>query len=602
MHANGTVPHSRSYGELRPGEFLGRYELLIRIGSGGMADLWLAKMSGGFGFQKLVAIKTIRARHASDSVYRAMFLDEAAIAARVRHANVAEVYDVGEDGDILYQVLEWIDGDSLSALHRVASRRHQLIPELVVLQIVSQVCAGLHVAHELRAYGRSLEVVHRDVSPQNVLISLSGDVKLIDFGIAKAAARISEETNCGIIKGKTSYLAPEQARAEEVDRRADIWACGVMLYQLVTGNLPFGTARTPTMTLETLAHLKEAPTIPNDPYGLNTVLARSLAPQKEDRFATAAEMERALQNCVQKAGGVTSAEICQALAPFREQNQARRVVIEDALERSHTGEHPIGLFGSLPPRPSSRVRLSARALERSTIPAPSPSSIPPTRISIPMLPAVAMRPSTDISTRSSLPLRLDHITERESGVTDVAVSVESRAPGARTKRRWVSTLLAAAMALFAGAAVGSSISAFRAGSSTPVESAPSPFELPASDAIALETSPARSSAAAKASIPAPEVPTPEVPTPEVPATQAATTEGPADKALAPDAPKDAKVEGAGENPVSKGASSPMTQQKVPATWKRTPKLRRASAPKPQHSAPEKATSSSQFLDAFSSRR
>src|SRR5580693_6477061 len=188
-----------------------------------MATVWLARVQGKHGFEKLVAVKTILPHLASDPGFRTMFLDEASIASRIRHPNVADILDLGEESNTIYMVLEWINGDSWSKLWGAVQSAHLPFPTHLLLRIAADACAGLHAAHELGdENGALLNVVHRDVSPQNVLITIGGVTKVIDFGIAKAMDRTAEATQTGMLKGKAQYTAPEQVRGKSVDRRADI--------------------------------------------------------------------------------------------------------------------------------------------------------------------------------------------------------------------------------------------------------------------------------------------------------------------------------------------------------------------------------------------
>jgi serine/threonine-protein kinase len=173
-----------------------------------MASVWLARLSGKHGFEKLFAIKTILPQFAEDVRFQQMFLDEARVASRIEHANVAQVLDLGEEHGILYLVMQWVDGDSLSRVSRAASRQKVKLPIPIILRVLADTCSGLHAAHEVTgSEGQNLGVVHRDVSPQNILVTPEGVAKLIDFGVAKAHGRLSDETVAGQLKGKIHYMA-----------------------------------------------------------------------------------------------------------------------------------------------------------------------------------------------------------------------------------------------------------------------------------------------------------------------------------------------------------------------------------------------------------
>ena len=208
-----------------------------------MAHVWVARQKGKHGFEKLFAFKCIHPRFADNPAFRSMFLDEARIAASIEHPNVAQVFDLGEADDMLYLVMEYVDGESLGALMTAAARRAKEgvpVPVGVALRIIADVCAGLHAAHSLKdASGNPRGVVHRDVSPQNVLVSVRGDVKVIDFGIAVAKDRIGGDTAAGSLKGKLHYMAPEQALREELGPYTDVFSVGATLYRMLASHPPF---------------------------------------------------------------------------------------------------------------------------------------------------------------------------------------------------------------------------------------------------------------------------------------------------------------------------------------------------------------------------
>jgi serine/threonine-protein kinase len=275
----------------------GRYELLYPYAQGGMATVWVARVQGKHGFEKLVAVKTMLPALAQDAAFRAMFLDEANIASRIRHPNVADIVDLGEEGENIYMVLEWVQGDSWSKLQAAIQQAGHAFPLGPLLRIAADACAGLHAAHELRDdAGNLLNVVHRDVSPQNVLLTTGGIVKVIDFGIAKALDRLAEQTQTGMHKGKAHYTAPEQVRSRmAVDRRADLWAIGTILYHHLAGRLPF-TGKTDLDILLALTEGKPPPPLPPSvPSQVADVVMKALAHAPESRFQTAAEMHRALE-------------------------------------------------------------------------------------------------------------------------------------------------------------------------------------------------------------------------------------------------------------------------------------------------------------------
>ena len=293
---------------LAAGYKLDRYELLCPIAEGGMASVWIARQTGKHGFQRLVAIKTILPKYAAEPRFQRMFVDEARIASRIEHVHVTQILDVGEQHGITYLVMEYVDGDALSKLHRAAKKKGAPIPPGVVLRVMADVCGGLHAAHELHgADGAQLGVVHRDVSPQNVLVSTKGVAKLIDFGIAKARDRLSGETNTDQLKGKVQYMAPEQALGRPVDRRADVWAVGAVLYHLLGGRPPY-EADNDVATLFVLSSGRPPPPLRSDVHGaVAAVVRRALSFTPHARYATAAEMQQALEEAIVRSGLVTTA-------------------------------------------------------------------------------------------------------------------------------------------------------------------------------------------------------------------------------------------------------------------------------------------------------
>jgi serine/threonine protein kinase len=284
------------------------------MAEGGMASVWIARQTGKHGFEKLVAIKTILPKYAADVRFQQMFLDEARIASRIEHPNVAQILDVGEQHDTTYLVMEYVDGDSLSTLQRALQKRGMAFPQGAVLRMMAEVCGGLHAAHELKnEQGALLGVVHRDVSPQNVLVSTKGVAKLIDFGIAKARDRVAGDTNADTLKGKVRYMAPEQAQGHAVDRRADVWAVGAIMYHLLSGKPPFD-GDNDMQTLLMLTSGRPPPPLPHSVHpAVIAVVGRALTAQPDLRYATAAEMQLAIQDATLEAKASSSA---MAIASF----------------------------------------------------------------------------------------------------------------------------------------------------------------------------------------------------------------------------------------------------------------------------------------------
>lgn len=332
---------------LRAGDRLDRYELLCPIASGGMASVWLARLRGKRGFEKLFAIKTIRTELVEDPRFQEMFLDEARITSGIQHPNVAQILDLGEQKDVLFIVMEWVDGDSLAKIRKLVVKAGATVPLGPALRIVADACAGLHAAHELRdEAGRPLGIVHRDVSPQNILVSTGGAVKVIDFGIAKAQNRRQGETRTGIVKGKLQYMAPEQVKkGRSVDRRADVWALGVCLHELVAGRLPSEGDDDVEVIRKLLAD--EAPQCAEGlPDAVARVLAQSIAINPDERFSTAVAMQRAIEGAMKELGeGATGDDVAAFVrAALPELAERRRAFVSQAIaqarDRSEPGSYP----------------------------------------------------------------------------------------------------------------------------------------------------------------------------------------------------------------------------------------------------------------------
>jgi serine/threonine-protein kinase len=276
---------------------IGRYALHAEIASGGMAAVHLGRLIGPVGFARTVAIKKLHAQFAKDPAFVAMFLDEARLAARIRHPNVVPTLDVVTIDDELFLVMEYVHGDSLARLIRKARGREEDVPVEIAVSVTSHALHGLHAAHEAKSErGSPLEIVHRDVSPQNVLVGVDGIGRVLDFGIAKATSRL-QVTLEGQLKGKLAYMAPEQLEQHDVDRRVDVWASAVVLWELLAGRRLFHGDHPARLMKAVLSMEIEPPSAFSKavPAALDAVVMRGLSRDPAGRFATAREMAIALE-------------------------------------------------------------------------------------------------------------------------------------------------------------------------------------------------------------------------------------------------------------------------------------------------------------------
>jgi serine/threonine-protein kinase len=296
-----SIPPPRSS---RPHTRFGRYELLSWLGEGGFAEVWLAKIADD-AHAPPVAVKVMRRSRSRDAQQKAMFLDEAHLAAQIHHPNVATVLEVGDVDGVLFIAMEYVAGGSLEVLLEGARTLGEQVPAGIALRLMADVCAGLHAAHELTIDGRPQHVIHRDVSPQNILLTEEGAPKLIDFGIAKARERLARETSTGITKGKLAYMSPEQARGAEIDRRADLWAIAALAYELLEGRRviegPNEIAR-----LNFLVNRPLQPRFEHTPPAAVGLLERALAFYPRDRQATAEELGRDFERAIAESGLVAT--------------------------------------------------------------------------------------------------------------------------------------------------------------------------------------------------------------------------------------------------------------------------------------------------------
>ncbi|MBS2020303.1 MAG: protein kinase [Deltaproteobacteria bacterium] len=284
--------------------FLGRYRVVDEIGIGGMASVHLARMDGPGGFQKWVAIKKIHPHLVEDDSFVQMFLDEARVAARISHPNVATVFDLGKSEDTYWIAMEYLHGEPLREVMRRTEELGTAMPPEIACRVIADAAEGLHAAHELLGKnGEKLNLVHRDVTPHNLFVTYDGVTKVVDFGIAKFSSRMSH-TRAGTLKGKLAYMSPEQVHGEGIDRRTDIFALGVVLWELTTGQRLFRMES----DLDTLAKVQEcnvprpSTLIRGYPVDLEKIVMKALAKNRGERFRTARELSRALQSLLMRRG------------------------------------------------------------------------------------------------------------------------------------------------------------------------------------------------------------------------------------------------------------------------------------------------------------
>jgi serine/threonine protein kinase len=298
-----------------PRKALGRYELVKHLASGGMAEVMLARVTGIEGFERHVVLKRIRDAQARDARFVQMFLDEARLAASLHHTNIAQVHDIGQEAGEYFFAMEYVHGEDLRKLLMHLAERDAKLPFEHIITIITASAAALHHAHEHRSPDRKLlGIVHRDVSPANILVGYDGNVKVVDFGIAKATQRTTE-TQSGVMKGKVAYMSPEQCVGQVVDRRSDIFCLGIVLYELVTVRRLFkGDNDFLTMSSITRGVIPPPSGIrPDLAPELEAIILKALAAKPEDRYQTANEMRVALEQYATKAGLPTSTT---ALADF----------------------------------------------------------------------------------------------------------------------------------------------------------------------------------------------------------------------------------------------------------------------------------------------
>jgi eukaryotic-like serine/threonine-protein kinase len=359
-------------GEIPPGSVvLGRYQVLGKLAQGGMAEVYLARQVGPGGYQKLVVTKRVRPHLSKDDDFVGMFVNEARLAAMINHPNVVQIFDLGEEpsvdvsnagGSDWFLAMEYLDGRDMLQVGRACRSHNKAVPFDVTARIIADACAGLEHAHNLKgADGQSLDLVHRDMSPENIIITFEGQVKVVDFGIAKAADN-SIRTQAGQIKGKLGYVAPEAILGKPVDGRADIFAVGATLYLFLSGRPAF----TGTSPMEIFERSLKPPPSPQEvnprvPPALDEICMKALAQDRDKRYRTAGEVRAALDSYLTSTGRPLGAP---------QLSQFMRILFP-------------------PDKDPVRQRIDKLLLDAQSFPAPKRANAPRT-ISVPQVPAVTL--------------------------------------------------------------------------------------------------------------------------------------------------------------------------------------------------------------------
>ena len=399
------------------GSYFGKYFLLKKLAAGGMGEVFLAKQQGPAGFEKILIIKKVLAHLTENKEFVELFLSEARLAARMNHRNIVQVFELGEQDGAYFIAMEYVQGKALRDMIDAAIKRKEKIPAELCRSVVEQICDGSAYAHNLSdVSGRSLNIVHRDLNPQTVLVSYTGDVKVIDFGIAKSEMS-TVKTEAGMIKGKFVYMSPEQSLAKKLDKRSDIFPIGITLYEMLTGINPFHKNNI-VLTLEAVQRYDPPPPSEYDPaYApFDPIVAKALAKDRDRRYSDAAEMQDDLRRIVVPPSPERLGQFMSRL--FRAQLEEEQKILKDtdsarvtsaaavkktpakAVAAAHPEDNATMM---LPSAPANKNTGSARVGKPPPKPAPRPP--PPARkgsndtlmdMEAPVLPkAAAPAPSDD---------------------------------------------------------------------------------------------------------------------------------------------------------------------------------------------------------------
>jgi serine/threonine protein kinase len=359
-----------------PREF-GKYHLIEAIAAGGMAELYRAKLYGAGGFEKDLAIKKVLPQLVRDEAFVQMFMDEAMITVTLNHGNIVSVIDFGEMEGEYYLVMEYVDGINLQTLIKRSQEVTQPVPPPIACYTALNICRGLDYAHrKVGPDGKPLEIVHRDVSPQNILLSFEGEVKIVDFGIARAASRITS-TQAGVVKGKVAYMSPEQLTGQMVDNRSDIFAAGIILYEMLTNRRPFegGTPQETMAQISRGAYEKPHKLNKKVDKKLTAVVKKSLEKNPKKRYKTAGEMASAISEYLYRVGQHADASTLAAFIPKRLPDARPRTIPPTPIRAIRRETDERGPAKPAGPSPSVHVEQQEKS-QPDHFPVPAPASAP----------------------------------------------------------------------------------------------------------------------------------------------------------------------------------------------------------------------------------
>ncbi|AKJ06540.1 serine/threonine protein kinase [Archangium gephyra] len=402
----------------------GKYLLLDRINIGGMAEVWRGKMFGAGGFERLVAIKRILPNIAEDDEFISMFIDEAKISVQLNHANIAQIYELGQITNSYFIAMEYIPGRDMRAIFDRCRKKGEPAPVPLVAYVVSKMCEGLDYAHRKKTnQGQDLNIVHRDISPQNILISFEGEVKVIDFGIAKAAGKATK-TQAGILKGKFGYMSPEQIRGLPLDRRSDIFAIGVCLYEMLTGERLF-VGDSDFSVLEKVRKAEVAPPSTYNrriPEALEKIVLKALARDVDERYQYANELGDDLQRFLLTSDSIFGRK---DLMQYMKSTFAEDVEREkQRLQEYADIKPPEGMLAAIE-MGFSGASSAPQVQVPASVPVPSQPPVSPPMPANPSLGGVRRAPTLGAMPKLTAPTPLaPPVPEEESGATMVVSSPE----------------------------------------------------------------------------------------------------------------------------------------------------------------------------------